>query len=60
MITSGEEFLSAEALTNISLCDIPFPIKRTIVYNEDRKWITITINYREISQQLLTINSNTL
>ena len=57
MITSGEEFLSAEALTNIAYYDIPFPLKRIIVYNEDKTWITITVNYGMITKQLLTFNS---
>lgn len=58
MITSGEEFLSAEALINIAYYDIPFPLKRVIVYNENKAWITITVNYGKLTEQLLTFNSN--
>ena len=58
MITSGEEFLSEEALTNIAYYDIPFPLKRIIVYNDNKTWITITVNYEKIEQQLQTFNSN--
>ena len=58
MITSGEEFLSAEALTNIAYQDIPFPLKRIIAYNENNTWVIITVNYGRLMQQLETFNSN--
>ena len=58
MITSGEEFLSAETLTSIAYNDIPFPLKRIIVYNENKTWLTITVNYGIITNQLSTYNSN--
>ena len=53
MITSGEEFLSATDLIDIADSEIPFPLKRTAYY-ENNKNISITVDYNKIQLQLDT------
>ena len=56
MITSGEEFLSATDLIDIVDSEIPFPLKRMIYY-ENNKNISITVDYNKIQLQLDTYNA---
>lgn len=58
MITSGEEFLSAEALTNIALYDIPFPAKRYVFYDSQITVIIVTVDYEKLGKQIQIFMSN--
>lgn len=51
MNTYGEEFLVAESLTDLSYFDIPFPMKRSIVYDENTLFLLITVDYDALQKR---------